>query len=83
MEKARRTVMPEEKFLSLRSANSSSSAKAKISCSRAPISLRERPSIAPLRKTLSRALSSGRKPTPISMKGDRRPVTSTRPESAP
>ena len=40
---------------------------------------RERPRIAPLKNTFSRAVSSALKPTPSSMKGDSRPVTETRP----
>ncbi len=52
-----------------------------ISSNRARASLRESPSMMALISTLSRAVRSGLKPTPSSMKGDIRPLTSIVPES--
>ena len=53
-----------------------------ISSKRASSSRRERPSSVPLIRTLSRAFSSGLKPTPSSMNGESRPSMRTEPLSA-
>ena len=76
---ASRTCIPDEKFLSFWSANSSSSAKAMISSRRTCRSRRVSPSTAPLRKTFSLAVSSGLNPTPSSRNGDTRLLTLSRP----
>ena len=49
---------------------------------RARASAGPRPSMIALRKTLSRAARSGLKPTPSSMKVDRRPLVHTSPADA-
>ena len=82
-EKASRTCMPEEKFFSFRSMNSSSSVNATMSSSRASASLRLRPSMTALMIALSRAVSSALKPTPSSMNGARRPSMPISPLSMP
>ena len=79
--KASRTLIPEEKFFSCRSANSSRSAKAMIASLRPRICVRVRPSRVPFRRTFSRAVRSSLNPTPISRNGDSRPATLTVPES--
>jgi hypothetical protein len=54
-----------------------------ISSKRSSACLRVSPSMIALIATLSRADSSGWKPTPSSMNGDRRPLTAIRPLSTP
>ena len=73
--------MPEEKFFSFWSTNRSSSANATMSSKRASSCRFVRPSSVPLMRTLSRAVSSGLKPTPSSRKGESRPRIRTEPAS--
>ena len=82
-ENASLTLIPDEKFFSFRSANCSRSAKAMIPSIRSRICAGLRPSRVPLSTTFSCAVSSSLNPTPISRKGDNRPVTATYPESLP
>ena len=79
IEYASRSCMPDEKFLSFWSTKRSSSAKPTMSSKRCAICFRVSPSRVPLILMLSRAVSSGLKPTPSSMNGERRPLTRTTP----
>ena len=71
--------MPEEKFFSFWSTNRSSPPNPTISSNRSSICRGSRPSRVPLIRMLSRAVSSGLKPTPSSMNGESRPLTCTVP----
>ena len=77
---ARRTCIPEEKFLSFCSAKSSSSANANTSSILSRSCARVSPRTAPPRNMFSRAVSSGLNPTPSSRNAENSPFTRAYPE---